>query len=88
MKDQFRQKVYLTIFFLRRKQGGVLFKGATCMYTKAKKIFHFLRCVLNEGATFSAEITVVESKASDNLEGQLYYLFIFSVLLYTRFYKF
>jgi hypothetical protein len=66
MKDQFRQKVYLAIFFLRRKQGGVLFKGATCMYTKAKKIFHFLRCVLNEGATFSAEITVVESKASDN----------------------
>jgi hypothetical protein len=54
-----------------QKKGGVLFKGATCMYTKAKKIFHFLRCVLNEGATFSAEITVDESKASDNLELKL-----------------
>ena len=53
------------------------------MYTKAKKIYHSRCCVLNEGATFSAERTVVESKASDNLEGQLYlFFFFFSSIVY------
>ena len=36
----------------------ILFKGVTCVYTKAKEISYIRPCVINKGANFSAESTV------------------------------